>query len=80
MCRWIAYQYTAPLRGKAYLDLIASVRGRMSTPCRGPDVMRFWQAMGLTQRHQCLKRGYVLDLELGGQKLQVRRTRVPWVR
>jgi hypothetical protein len=42
--------------------------------------MRFWQAMGLTQRHQCLKRGYVLDLELGGHKLQVRVTRVPWVR
>ena len=68
---WTAVHYAPPLRGKSYTLLPATVRSITAAPCRGPDVVAFYQDLGFELHHQSIRMGRWYQVPLSGHDIVV---------
>lgn len=70
---WSALQYGEPLRERQLRgETAATVRSVRSARCAGADVPSFWQGLGFAPRHESLRRGSAVEVQLAGHLVQVR--------
>ena len=59
------------IRGKAALNLAASVRQVSRAACQGAQPRAFWHALGFTTAHELMRKGHAFTLLLGEHTIQV---------
>lgn len=64
-------QYRTPLDARTAAELPATVRSVARSQCLGPDVLKFWKALGFSVRYQMVKHGLQYEVEHAGHTVQV---------
>jgi len=60
-----------PLVRAAVRDLAVGVRTVTEAPMRGISVLAFWESLGMTHSHECVKSGHTYSISVQQQVVQV---------